>query len=126
MAAVVAAAATAMASAAAAPKAAVGVEAPAAADAIRVSAALLSEAVNQMGESSIFRARIDQGVGAMSNHLGEFEQTISRLRRQVTHLATQAEARIQSRQDYSTQAHQQNLTRWSWTALPNCSSSAAR
>ncbi|RUQ34845.1 MAG: hypothetical protein EKK69_15300, partial [Candidatus Competibacteraceae bacterium] len=109
VAAVVAAAATAMASAAAAPKAAVGVEAPAAADAIRVSAALLNSLVNQMGESSIFRARIDQGVGAMSNHLGEFEQTISRLRRQVTHLATQAEARIQSRQDYSTKAHQQEF-----------------
>ena len=109
VAAVVAAAATAMATAAAAPKAAVGVEAPAAADAIRVSAALLNNLVNQMGESSIFRARIDQGVGAMSNHLSEFEQTIARLRRQVTHLATQAEARIQSRQDYSTKAHQQEF-----------------
>jgi len=109
VAAVVAAAATAMTSAAAAPKAAVGAETPAAADAIRVSAALLNNLVNQMGESSIFRARIDQGVGAMSNHLSEFEQTIARLRRQVTHLATQAEARIQSRQDYSTKAHQQEF-----------------
>ncbi len=83
-------------------------ERPAAAptDTIRVSAALLNTLVNQMGESSIFRARIDQGVGAMSFNLNELEQTITRLRRQVTHLATQSEARIQSRQDQGTKAHQ--------------------
>ena len=82
--------------------------APAAApaDAIRVSATLLNTLVNQMGESSIFRARIDQGVGAMSNNLNDLEQTIIRLRRQVTYLATQAEARIQSRQDQDPKAHQ--------------------
>ncbi|MDG4561505.1 MAG: response regulator, partial [Candidatus Competibacter sp.] len=73
---------------------------------IRVSAALLNTLVNQMGESSIFRARIDQGVNAMSFNLNELEQTVIRLRRQVTHLATQAEARIQSRQDTGAKAHQ--------------------
>ncbi len=78
-------------------------------DAIRVSAALLNTLVNQMGESSIFRARIDQGVSAMSNNLNDLEQTITRLRRQVTYLATQAEARIQSRQDQGTKAHQQEF-----------------
>ena len=84
------------------------VEKPAAApaDSIRVSAALLNTLVNQMGESSIFRARIDQGVGAMSFNLNELEQTIFRLRRQVTQLSTQAEARIQSRQDQGVAAHQ--------------------
>jgi chemosensory pili system protein ChpA (sensor histidine kinase/response regulator) len=76
------------------------------ADTVRVSAALLNALVNQMGESSIFRARIDQGVGAMSFNLNELEQTIARLRRQVSNLATQAEARIQSRQDQSAKAHQ--------------------
>ncbi len=76
------------------------------ADSIRVSAALLNTLANQMGESSIFRARIDQGVGAMSFNLNELEQTISRLRRQVTQLSTQAEARIQSRQDQGAKAHQ--------------------
>ena len=76
------------------------------ADTIRVSAALLNTLVNQMGESSIFRARIDQGVSAMSFNLNELEQTIARLRRQVSNLATQAEARIQSRQDQSAKAHQ--------------------
>ncbi|MFO7641407.1 MAG: Hpt domain-containing protein, partial [Candidatus Competibacteraceae bacterium] len=75
-------------------------------DTIRVSAALLNTLVNQMGESSIFRARIDQGVSAMSFNLNELEQTIARLRRQVSNLATQAEARIQSRQDQSAKAHQ--------------------
>ncbi len=76
------------------------------ADSIRVSAGLLNTLVNQMGESSIFRARISQGVGAMSFSLNELEQTISRLRRQVTNLSTQAEARIQSRQDQGAKAHQ--------------------
>jgi chemosensory pili system protein ChpA (sensor histidine kinase/response regulator) len=76
------------------------------ADNVRVSAALLNTLVNQMGESSIFRARIDQGVGAMSFNLTELEQTIIRLRRQITHLATQAEARIQSREDQGAKAHQ--------------------
>ncbi|MBL8259251.1 MAG: Hpt domain-containing protein [Candidatus Competibacteraceae bacterium] len=76
------------------------------ADSIRVSAALLTTLVNQMGESSIFRARIDQGVGAISFNLNELEQTIIRLRRQVTHLATQSEARIQSRQDRGAKAHE--------------------
>ncbi len=84
------------------------VEKPAA-DAIRVSAALLNTLVNQMGESSIFRARIDQGVSAMSNNLNDLEQTITRLRRQVIHLATQSEARIQSRQDQGTKTHQQEF-----------------
>jgi chemosensory pili system protein ChpA (sensor histidine kinase/response regulator) len=78
-------------------------------DTIRVSAALLNTLVNQMGESSIFRARIDQGVSAMSFNLNELEQTITRLRRQVKHLSNQAEARIQSRQDQDTKAHQQEF-----------------
>ncbi|MCP5159071.1 MAG: Hpt domain-containing protein [Gammaproteobacteria bacterium] len=78
-------------------------------DTIRVSATLLNTLVNQMGESSIFRARIDQGVSAMNFNLNELEQTISRLRRQVTHLSTQAEARIQSRQDQDAKAHQQDF-----------------
>jgi chemosensory pili system protein ChpA (sensor histidine kinase/response regulator) len=83
--------------------------AAAAADNIRVSSVLLNNLVNQMGESSIFRARVDQGVGAMSFNLGELEQTIARLRRQVGNLATQAEARIQSRQDQDARSHQQEF-----------------
>lgn len=76
---------------------------------IRVNAALLNTLVNQMGESSIFRARVDQGVNAMSFNLGEMEQTIARLRRQITNLATQAEARIQSRHDQAAATHQQEF-----------------
>ncbi|MFZ4791489.1 MAG: Hpt domain-containing protein [Candidatus Competibacteraceae bacterium] len=75
-------------------------------DAIRVSAALLNTLVNQMGESSIFRARIGQGVSSMGENLSDMEQTIARLRRHVNHLATQAEARIQSRHDQGPKGHQ--------------------
>lgn len=81
----------------------------AAPDAIRVSATLLNTLVNQMGESSIFRSRIDQGVNAMSNNLNDLDQTIARFRRQVSQLATQAEARIQSRHDQDTKAHEQDF-----------------
>ncbi len=101
--------ATLTAAAAAAVSATQSAEKPAAAsavDSIRVSATLLNTLVNQMGESSIFRARIDQGVSAMSFNLNELEQTIVRLRRQVTNLATQAEARIQSRHDQDAKTHQ--------------------
>jgi chemosensory pili system protein ChpA (sensor histidine kinase/response regulator) len=42
-------------------------------------------------------------------NLNDLEQTISRLRRQVTHLATQSEARIQSRQDQGAKTHQQEF-----------------
>ena len=84
--------------------------APAPADNIRVSSTLLTSLVNQMGESSIFRARVDQGVSAMSFNLNELEQTIARLRRQVGNLATQAEARIQSRHDQEdAKSHQQEF-----------------
>lgn len=89
--------------------AAAAAAAASAAENIRVSSVLLNNLVNQMGESSIFRARIDQGVGAMSFNLGELEQTIARLRRQVGSLATQAEARIQSRQDLDAKSHQQEF-----------------
>ncbi|PIE83083.1 MAG: hypothetical protein CSA09_03150 [Candidatus Contendobacter odensis] len=80
--------------------------ADAAADTIRVSVSLLNNLVNQMGESSIFRARIDQGVSAMSFNMNELEQTVLRLRRQVSNLANQAETRMQSRQDIDAKGHQ--------------------
>jgi len=129
---------TAAAAAAAAASATQSAEKPAAAsavDSIRVSATLLNTLVNQMGESSIFRARIDQGVSAMSFNLNELEQTIVRLRRQVTNLATQAEARIQlpkprrafNRATIRMPRHiNWNSIRWSWTVSPSCNKSAGR
>jgi len=89
--------------------AAAAAAAASAAESIRVSSALLNNLVNQMGESSIFRARVDQGVGSISFSLGELEQTIARLRRQVGNLASQAETRIQSRQDLDAKSHQQEF-----------------
>ncbi|NJN47400.1 MAG: hypothetical protein HC808_14050, partial [Candidatus Competibacteraceae bacterium] len=53
-------------------------EAPTSEDTIRVSAALLNDLVNEMGESSIYRARVDQGVSALRFNLSELEQTVHR------------------------------------------------
>ena len=68
--------------------------APSPEDTIRVSAMLLSSLVNQMGESSIYRARIDQGVGVLRFNLHELEQTIFRLRQQLRRLEIETEAQI--------------------------------
>ncbi len=71
--------------------------APASSDSIRVDAWLLGRLSNQVGESSIFRARIEQGVNTFRSGIGELEQTVNRLRQQMRRLEINAEARIISR-----------------------------
>jgi chemotaxis protein histidine kinase CheA/CheY-like chemotaxis protein len=71
--------------------------APAAEDTIRVSTALLNRLVNDMGESSICRARVDQGLVALRFNLAEMDQTVYRLRQQLRHLEIETEAQISSR-----------------------------
>lgn len=68
-------------------------------DSIRVDAWLLNALSNQVGESSIFRARIEQGVNTFHAGLGDLDQTIERLRLQMRRLEINAEARIMSRRD---------------------------
>ncbi|MFM7119180.1 MAG: response regulator, partial [Gammaproteobacteria bacterium] len=67
-------------------------------DVIRVRAALLEELVNLAGESSIVRARLDQGLGEFSAALQEMHSTIQRLREQVRRLDIETEAQILFRQ----------------------------
>jgi len=69
-------------------------EAPTSEDTIRVSAALLNDLVNEMGESSIYRARVDQGVSTLRFNLSELEQTVHRLRQQLRRLEIETEAQI--------------------------------
>jgi chemosensory pili system protein ChpA (sensor histidine kinase/response regulator) len=66
---------------------------------VRVSSSLLNNLVNQMGESIIYRARVDQGVGALRFNLAELEQTIARLRQQLRRLEIETEAQILFRYD---------------------------
>ncbi len=69
-------------------------------DTIRVSAVLLNKLVNEMGESSIYRARIDQGVGALRFNLSELSQTVTRLRQQLRRMEIETEAQIVHRYEH--------------------------
>ena len=64
------------------------------AESVRVSSTLLDNLVNQMGESSIYRARIEQGVSAVRFNLGELDQIANRLRAQLRRLEIETEAQI--------------------------------
>ena len=66
-------------------------------DSIRVDAWLLGRLSNQVGESSIFRARIEQGVNTFHSALGDLDLTVNRLRQQMRRLEMNAEAQIMSR-----------------------------
>jgi chemosensory pili system protein ChpA (sensor histidine kinase/response regulator) len=80
---------------------------PAAAeDTIRVSTALLNKLVNEMGESSICRARIDQSLGALRFSLSELDQAVFRLRQQLRRLEIETETQILSRHERTDKQHQ--------------------
>jgi chemosensory pili system protein ChpA (sensor histidine kinase/response regulator) len=66
---------------------------------VRVGAGLLEELVNLAGESSIVRARVEQGMSDFTNALEEMETTIERLREQLRRLEIETEAQILFRQD---------------------------
>ncbi len=61
---------------------------------IRVRAELLDRLVNNAGEVSIFRARLEQQNGDLSFNLSELDQTVSRLRDQLRNLEIETEAQI--------------------------------
>ena len=61
---------------------------------IRVDSALLGNLINQMGESSIYRARVEQGVSGFRFNLDEMDQTLTRLRQQMRRLEMETEAQI--------------------------------
>jgi chemosensory pili system protein ChpA (sensor histidine kinase/response regulator) len=63
-------------------------------DTVRVSAALLNRLVNEMGESSIYRARVDQKLGSVRFNLSELNQTVYRLRQQLRRLEIETETQI--------------------------------
>jgi chemosensory pili system protein ChpA (sensor histidine kinase/response regulator) len=69
----------------------------AAAGAVRVRAALLDRLVNNAGEVSITRARIDAEMRALQGSLGELTDSLERLRRQLRDIELQAETQMSSR-----------------------------
>ncbi len=91
---------------------------------VRIRADLLDKLVNYAGEVAIYRARLEQQLGAFRGNLNELEQTTSRIRDQLRRLEIETEAQIASRyqrEEEETQAfdpleldrfsNQQQLTR---------------
>ena len=64
---------------------------------VRVRASLLDRLVNQAGEVSITRARIDADVGQLQGWLVELTESLDRMRRQLRDIELQAETQISSR-----------------------------
>jgi len=66
---------------------------------VRVLAELLDQLVNNAGEVSIYRARLEQHNKTVQNNLEELNDTISRLRQQLRALELETEAQIRSRHE---------------------------
>jgi chemosensory pili system protein ChpA (sensor histidine kinase/response regulator) len=74
---------------------------------VRVRAPLLDRLVNQAGEVSITRARIESDVGQIRGSLGDLSENLERLRRQLRDLELQAESQITSRMEAAKAASQE-------------------
>ena len=75
--------------------------------AVRVRAPLLDRLVNQAGEVSITRSRIESDVGQIKGALGDLNENLERLRRQLRDLELQAESQIASRMEAAKAASQE-------------------
>jgi len=64
---------------------------------VRIRADLLDRLVNYAGEVAIYRARLEQQLGAFRSNLVELDQTTSRLREQLRKLEMETEAQIMAR-----------------------------
>jgi chemosensory pili system protein ChpA (sensor histidine kinase/response regulator) len=73
---------------------------------VRVRAGLLDRLVNQAGEVSITRARIDSDVKQLQGALGELTESLDRMRRQLRDIELQAETQISSRMEAAKAASQ--------------------
>ena len=64
---------------------------------VRVRADILDRVVNQAGEVSITRSKLETQVDALKGSLGDFSDNVARLRRQLREIEMQAESQIASR-----------------------------
>ena len=67
--------------------------------AVRVRAPLLDRLVNQAGEVSITRSRIEADVGQIKGSLGDLSDNLERLRQQLRDIELQAETQMSSRME---------------------------
>jgi chemosensory pili system protein ChpA (sensor histidine kinase/response regulator) len=73
---------------------------------VRVRSGLLDRMVNQAGEVSITRARIDSDVKQLQGSLGDLTDSLERMRRQLRDIELQAETQIASRMEAAKAASQ--------------------
>ncbi|MCZ6658515.1 MAG: Hpt domain-containing protein [Gammaproteobacteria bacterium] len=66
---------------------------------VRVGSVLLENLVNLAGESSIIRARLEQGMSDFTSALDEMETTIERVREQLRRLEIETETQVLFRQE---------------------------
>jgi chemosensory pili system protein ChpA (sensor histidine kinase/response regulator) len=74
----------------------------------RVSAELLDQLLNNAGEVSIARARLEQQLGSIDFNLGELSRTVTRLKEQLRKLEIETEAQILHRHEHDA-AHRQDF-----------------
>ena len=74
--------------------------------AVRVRAPLLDRLVNQAGEVSITRSRIESGVGAIKGSLADLTENLERLRGQLRDIELQGEVQMTSRLEAAKAASQ--------------------
>jgi hypothetical protein len=90
----------------------------------RVDADLLDTMLNNAGEVSIFRARLDQQVNSIDFNLAELARTVTRLKEQLRGLEIETEAQVlNGHQDVERGATTSIL--WSWIDTRRCSSTRA-
>lgn len=70
---------------------------------VRVRADILDRLVNQAGEVSITRSKMENEVGVLGASLSEFSDNLARLRRQLREVEMQAESQIASRMAVSSE-----------------------
>ncbi|HEX7385211.1 MAG TPA: response regulator [Burkholderiaceae bacterium] len=84
-----------------------GVRAPQ--EQVRIRADLLDRLVNYAGEVAIYRARLEQQLGAFRANLGELNQTTTRLREQLRRLDIETEAQIVARYQREDEANDETF-----------------
>ena len=70
---------------------------------VRVRADILDRLVNQAGEVSITRSKLDNQVSTLKSSLTDFSENLARLRRQLREVEMQAESQISSRMSISSE-----------------------
>src|SRR5690606_24044239 len=65
----------------------------------RVDAELLNQLLNQAGEVSIARSRVEQQLGSVEFNLAELSRTVTRLKEQLSKLEIETEAQILHRHE---------------------------